>query len=465
MNGTLRRAIEYAFKIHRPVDMATPKGPVVEGIFAIHKPPSMTSFDVIRILQPLFKKSKLFAPLLARERNIKLSEPRTKARFRRDKKDLDIKLGHGGTLDPIATGVLIIGVGRGTKVLGRFLECTKKYETTVLFGAATDSYDRVGKVVGRAPYDHITKEQVEEALGQFRGHIMQKPSIFSALRVNGKRMYEYAREGGEIPELKERPVEVEELELVKFLESGTHDFKLPGEQASKEEKEIADKVLHIKDLAKDSDSSLKRKREEDSIQDAPPEKVPRSSPQPEATERAANELEVVDSKESGDPMMSGALQPTQSRESSPASKEEPPAAVLTMTVSSGFYVRSLCHDLGTAVGSLGLMSTLVRSRQAQFELGKNVLEYEDLSKGEEVWGPKIEAMLKDWQEKEGNQSSDDEKDEKDEKEKKGSKHPFREGSKKNPRKQHNKKQWSGRRDSDSLPAERSRRRNTSSAEP
>lgn len=72
-----------------------------------------------------------------------------------------------------------------------------------------------------------------------------------------------------------------------------------------------------------------------------------------------------------------------------------------MTVTSGFYVRSLCHDLGEAVGSLGLMSSLVRSRQGDFELGKNVLEYEDLTRGEEVWEPKVKAMLEEWQEKEG----------------------------------------------------------------
>jgi len=72
-----------------------------------------------------------------------------------------------------------------------------------------------------------------------------------------------------------------------------------------------------------------------------------------------------------------------------------------MTVTSGFYVRSLCHDLGAAVGSLGIMSSLVRSRQGDFELEKNVLAFEDLEKGEDVWGPKVKSMLEEWQEKEG----------------------------------------------------------------
>lgn len=345
--------------------------------------------------------------------------------------------------------------------MSRFLECTKVYETTTLFGAATDSYDRVGKVVARAPYSHITKEKVEEALGQFRGKIMQRPPIFSALRVNGKRMYEYAREGGEIPEVKERPLEVEELELVKFLEGGTHEFEIPKEQASKEEKDFADKVLHINDLPKGTDNSLKRKREEQSTAEAPPEKVLRSSPQLETAETATEESEIVKSTESDEPMMSGALQSEDSLEPIQSFNKGPPAAVLKMTVSSGFYVRSLCHDLGTAVGSLGLMSSLVRSRQAQFELGKNVLEYEELSKGEEVWGPKIEAMLKEWMDQEGDQTpSGDEK-----KEKKSKSHPFRDNSKKGPRRQYNEKGADERRNSDSRPAESSRRRNTSSAEP
>ena len=85
-----------------------------------------------------------------------------------------------------------------------------------------------------------------------------------------------------------------------------------------------------------------------------------------------------------------------------AKKHQPPAARLRMTVTSGFYVRSLCHDLGLACGSLGLMSSLIRSRQGDYELGgENVLEYSDLEKGAEVWEPQIEGMLTRFIEKEG----------------------------------------------------------------
>ncbi len=89
--------------------------------------------------------------------------------------------------------------------------------------------------------------------------------------------------------------------------------------------------------------------------------------------------------------------PTESvTESTDAANCGPPAAMLRMTVTSGFYVRSLCHDLGEAVGSQAIMAELIRTRQGQFELGKNVLDYEDLAKGEEVWGPQVSKMLEEW---------------------------------------------------------------------
>lgn len=98
-------------------------------------------------------------------------------------------------------------------------------------------------------------------------------------------------------------------------------------------------------------------------------------------------------------------------DSSMQSEPGPPAVRLRMTVTSGFYVRSLSHDIGAAVGSLAVMSALVRTRQGEFKLGRNVLEYEDLMKGEGVWGPQVETMLHQWNERkvdrDRNTSSDD----------------------------------------------------------
>lgn len=139
-------------------------------------------------------------------------------------------MGHGGTLDPLAAGVLIVGIGRGTKQLQKYLACTKSYETTVLFGASTDSYDCTGVVAERAHCVHVTRTLVEAKLALFRGSISQAPPIYSALKINGKKACEYARDGQELPILLEkRDMLVDECTLLDWYEPGQHDFKYPGE--------------------------------------------------------------------------------------------------------------------------------------------------------------------------------------------------------------------------------------------
>jgi len=207
----------------------------------VNKPSGISSAQALRDLQHHFNPSELFAPWIANEKNIRARENHNQRR-RRKEKQIQVKIGHGGTLDPLATGVLIAGVGKGTKSLQDFLLCTKVYETVVLFGTSTDTYDRVGKVLRRAPYEHITKEKVEEALGQFRGKFMQLPPLFSALKMNGKPLYEYAREGKEIPrEIERREVEVLNLELVEWMEGGTHSHEAPTDEAGHAEINVANK--------------------------------------------------------------------------------------------------------------------------------------------------------------------------------------------------------------------------------
>ncbi|KAJ5160029.1 tRNA pseudouridine synthase 1 [Penicillium canariense] len=375
---------------------------IFEGCFAVHKPQGITSADVLRDLQRHFNPSKLFKPWIQAEIDQRSRENSFQNRRRRNKK-VEVKIGHGGTLDPLATGVLIAGVGKGTKSLNDFLGCTKSYETVVLFGAETDTYDCLGKIVRRAPYEHVTREAVEKALDQFRGKIMQRPPIFSALRVEGKRLYEYAREGKMPPvEIKSRPVETLEMKIVEWYEPGTHDFKWPEEEMTGDEKIIAEKLLDkdaevpVESEAADQNaSSAKRKtpptadspKEEDQ-EDAKKQKVSEdgtaqpAAPKPAAPEPAATEPATSEapSKQSDQP------------------RPQPAAVKIHMTVTSGFYVRSLAHDLGKAVGSCGLMSSLVRSRQAEFDLQpENVLEYKDLEQGEEVWGPKVQKFLEEWE--------------------------------------------------------------------
>ena len=331
---------------------------------------------------------------------------------KRRKKTVEVKLGHGGTLDPMATGVLIVGVGKGTKSLQSFLNCTKTYEATILFGAATDSYDTLGKVLNKAPYTHVTQETVEKALEKFRGKIMQRPPLYSALHVHGKRLYEYAREGKEVPvEIQERPVEVQELSIVDWLEGGTHKYRWPAQEAEKEDKEVAEKVLHLRevpgistetrdDQSAECDISKKRKRSINEDDDLVTTNIPAQKRQETGEEvYMSGGLQGLDQREPANVMSENSdLVASEPREQEPSQSEErPPAVRLRMTVTSGFYVRSLAHDLGKAVDSLGCMSDLVRSRQEQFQLGRNVLEWSDIEGGEDVWAPKLESMLRDWQ--------------------------------------------------------------------
>lgn len=339
-----------------------------------------------------------------------------------------MKLGHGGTLDPLATGVLIVGVGRGTKCLQRFLECTKTYECIVLFGAATDSYDAMGQVVSRAEYAHVTQRKVEEALERFRGKIMQKPPVFSALRVGGKRMYEFARAGVEVPEVKAREVEVKELEMVEWLEGGCHDFHWPKEEVDNAEKIRPANITGIRDVKDDENTEEtkdpKRRREgmegvdvcvfeaASQFKRAKMEVEPDMSGALPVKETLIKSNVLQDDSIHLRKILAEQCLPMQENVPAPSSlrpfenRPNPPAARLRMTVTSGFYVRSLCHDLGLAVNSLGLMSSLIRSRQGNYELGRNVLEYEDLEKGEDVWGPKVKSALEEFMTSEGWEAED-----------------------------------------------------------
>ena len=126
-----------------------------------------------------------------------------------------MKTGHAGTLDPLATGVLILCTGKATKQIESLQLNDKEYTATLQFGATTPSYDMEYTVDHTYPKRHITREKVEEALKRFVGDIMQVPPVFSACNVNGKRAYELARKDKEV-ELQPKQVRVDEIELLDF---------------------------------------------------------------------------------------------------------------------------------------------------------------------------------------------------------------------------------------------------------
>lgn len=125
------------------------------------------------------------------------------------------KVGHAGTLDPLATGVLIVCTGRATRRIAELQEGMKEYVAEVTFGATTPSYDLEKEIDATYPWEHITREKIEEVLPRFIGKVMQVPPVFSAVKIDGKRAYSYARKGREV-EMKAKPLEIREMEILSW---------------------------------------------------------------------------------------------------------------------------------------------------------------------------------------------------------------------------------------------------------
>lgn len=125
------------------------------------------------------------------------------------------KIGHAGTLDPLATGLLIICTGKFTKKIIEIQAQAKEYTGTITVGATTPSYDLETEVDATFPTEHITKDLITETIKQFLGEIDQKPPVFSAIKKDGKRLYEHARAGEEV-EIKARKTTIHEFEITRI---------------------------------------------------------------------------------------------------------------------------------------------------------------------------------------------------------------------------------------------------------
>lgn len=128
-----------------------------------------------------------------------------------------VKIGHAGTLDPLATGVLIMCTGRATKRIEELQAHSKEYTATLQLGATTPSYDMEHPVDATYPTSHITRETIESALSQFVGDVMQVPPSYSACKINGKRAYELKRKGKDV-ELTPKNIHIDSIELTDFDE-------------------------------------------------------------------------------------------------------------------------------------------------------------------------------------------------------------------------------------------------------
>jgi tRNA pseudouridine55 synthase len=154
-----------------------------------------------------------------------------------------IKVGHAGTLDPLASGLLILCTGKMTKSIEQFMGQEKEYTGTFTLGATTPSYDLETEIDHTFPTDHITEELLQTTLDQFVGTIDQYPPVFSALKKDGKRLYEFAREGVEV-EIPTRKVTIHSFELTQKAIPKV-DFKV-----------ICSKGTYIRSLANDYGKAL-----------------------------------------------------------------------------------------------------------------------------------------------------------------------------------------------------------------
>lgn len=185
-------------------------------IIGIDKPLGWTSFDAVKRLRGSIQK-----------------------RLRVKK----FKVGHAGTLDPLATGVLIVCTGRATRRIEELQSGEKEYYATVQLGATTPSFDLETEIDETYPSDHITEDLAKEALVSFQGNILQVPPVFSAVKVEGKRAYKYARSGKEL-ELQAKPVKISEIEFIS-LEDNKLKFRV-----------VCGKGTYIRALARDLGKAL-----------------------------------------------------------------------------------------------------------------------------------------------------------------------------------------------------------------
>lgn len=159
-----------------------------------------------------------------------------------------LKVGHAGTLDPLATGVLIICTGKSTKRIDELQAHTKEYVATLKLGATTPSFDMETAEDATFPTEHITRQLVEEKLKNFIGRIEQVPPTFSAVKVDGKRAFKYARQGEEV-ELKAKVLVIDELEILHF-------GMVTNESDEAEEADARERIKYQSDNLSDSHLSL-----------------------------------------------------------------------------------------------------------------------------------------------------------------------------------------------------------------
>ncbi|KAJ2878913.1 pseudouridine synthase pus4 [Coemansia asiatica] len=276
----------------------------INGIFALNKPPGISCTGLLDYLKRnvgLDTRAHPFSEHFEKEKHLR----KTGKKIRRTKTAPGLRVGHGGTLDVEACGLLVIGLGKGCKLLDGFLKGGKSYMADARLGVATDTFDAEGRVTQVAKTEGIGSEDIARCLREFTGSIEQLPPMYSAIRVDGRRLYEYARMGQHVPvPLKPRSVLVDSVKMAYFSSPGQETF---GTRVA----------------------------------------LPEDAAQYYA-EGAHKWIEGMGSPRIGDVLLPYSNDP------------QAPRVQLAIRSGGGVYIRSLVHDLGQSLGSAATMLTLLR---------------------------------------------------------------------------------------------------------
>lgn len=280
----------------------------IEGeVIAFDKPLTWTSFNLVKVVRNN----------LSRRLGIK-----------------KLKVGHAGTLDPLASGVMIICTGKATKQIDQLQAGTKEYIATLRLGCTTPSFDAEHPVDATFPTSHITREAVMAALDKFKGSIWQVPPVYSACKVEGRRAFDYVRQGEEV-ELKAKELVIDEIELL--------DLHLPEQGIfSPKAEEVVSGVRNGIDIKEYG----RRKQSIEDLGLVPFGKAEKQDQKEESAEVVVSQPEIKED----------------------LSAEKVPYLTIRVVCSKGTYIRALARDIGQALQSGAYLIGLRRTRVGDFRV-------------------------------------------------------------------------------------------------
>ena len=358
---------------------AAPQPPLylAEGIFAVHKPLTWTCNDVVSYIRNILTRDAL-------SRGVK------KERKKRGKPMM--KVGHGGTLDPLASGVLVVGIGKGTSKLQSYLEGDKQYTALVELGYETTTLDAEGEIIKTANWDHVSSiESIRETcIPKFTGQIQQVPPLYSAIRVDGKRLYEIARDNDAKDDAKAAAVDVEiptrDVHVYSLeVESSVNESVLQsGVVDGRKYKEAVKQMEEAAVAAAAATTALEAERTANSS--SPLEAETQESDDNEATsvgkgknkkrKRDKKNKKKSEKKNLFDESTIPTIQRAQDDATTTSTSFDLPLFTLNVSCGGGTYIRSLVRDIGYEMDTVATMTGLVRTKQGPFLL-QDVLKRED----------------------------------------------------------------------------------------